>query len=120
MLRPREAAAGYTHAHHQLGLLAEALLFELRRAVAVVALIDAVELEQHGRVAAEGRRARADLFGEPPAQTVACELDLLDLRGTRVSGHGKLPLPGLHRVTRDYFTLCATSNILFSSLLMYK
>ena len=91
ILRRREAAAGYAHAHHQLGQLAEALLFELRRDVAVVALIDAVELEQNGGVAAEGRRAGADLFGEPPAQTVACELDLLDLGGTGVSGHGKLP-----------------------------
>src|SRR5260370_37868706 len=120
MLRPREAAAGYTHALHQLGLLAEALLCELRRAVAVVALIDAVELAQHGRVAAESRRSGADLFGEPPAQTVACELDLLDLRGTGVSGHGELPFRGPHRVNRDYFTVNGTSNLLFSSITVYN
>jgi hypothetical protein len=96
ILRRRQPAAGDAHAHHQLRLLAQALLLELGGAVAVIALVDAVEFEQHGGLAAEGRRVAAELVRERAAQAMACELDLLDLGGTAITCHRQL-LPRGHR-----------------------
>jgi hypothetical protein len=80
-LRRGEAAAGDARAHHELGRLAEAALLPLGRAVAVVALIDAVELEERAVGVAEPRGAGVgDRLRERAAQARARFLDRLDPR----------------------------------------
>ena len=72
ILRRGQTAAGNAHAHHELPVLAVAALLQFGGAVAVIALIDAVKLEQ----AVPGIVERVGGIGEV-ARQIAAQLPAL-------------------------------------------
>src|SRR6266852_858106 len=79
-------------ADHQLMDLVEPLLLALGRAVAVVALIDAVEFKQVVAVLVESRLAVRQAFGEAAAQRPAVLLEQLDLGNLPANRHRMSPV----------------------------
>ena len=63
----------------------EAPLARLLAAVAVLLLVDAVELQELRVAALEGRRVRGQVLHDRPAECAAGLLDPLDLRGFGVA-----------------------------------
>ncbi len=96
-----EAPAGNAHTHHELPHLVVAALLALGRAVAVVALIDAVKLEQAVAGIVERRLAAGEIARQVASQLPALLLDCLCL-GNAVGashacppgGRAGIPAPG--------------------------
>src|SRR5262249_33834872 len=80
ILLGRQPSAGDADADHELGALLLAGLLELGRAVTVVALVDAVELEEVVAVLVERRAGRVgEPGGQRATQRAALPLHLFDL-----------------------------------------